>query len=121
MATATVATDGDAKFYDSVAKIVQDLKDKPVSDDEMTRARKPLLEHDDNDHKTNGFWMGMLDGSVQTPAQLTTLRQRSAKLMAVTPADLQRLAQTYLVMSKAVHIQVKGETRPAGSVASASK
>jgi zinc protease len=111
MATATVATDGDANFYDSVAKIVQDLKDKPVSDDEMTRARKPLLEHDENNRKSNGFWISMLDGSVQTPAQLDTLRELRTKLMAITPADLQRLAQTYLVMSKAQHIQVRGEPK----------
>jgi zinc protease len=118
MATATVATDGDAKFYDSVAQIVQGLKDHPISDDEMIRARKPLLEHEDNNLKSNGFWMSMLDGSVQTPAQLDTLRQRKALLMAVTPADLQRLAKTYLVMSNAQHIQVKGENRPLNDLVS---
>jgi len=117
MATATVATDGDAKFYDSVAKIVEDLKTKPISDDEMNRALKPILEHEDNSRKTNGFWMELLDGSVQTPAQLDTLRHRKAQLMAVTAADLQRLAQTYLVMSKAQHIQVKGEVKVAASAA----
>ncbi len=115
MATATVATDGDAKFSDSVAKIVEELKTKPISDDEMTRARKPILEHEDNSRKSNGFWMSMLDGSVQTPAQLDTIRQRKAQFMAITPADLQRLAQTYLVMSKAQHIQVKGEDKAAVS------
>jgi zinc protease len=117
MATATVATDGDAKFYDSVAKIVEDLKTKPISEDEMTRAIKPILEHEDNSRKTNGFWLSLLDGSVQTPAQLETLRRRKAQLMAVTPADLQRLANTYLVMSKAQHIQVRGEAKAADSAA----
>jgi zinc protease len=121
MATATVATDGDAKFYDSVAKIVEDLKTKPIGEDEMTRAIKPILEHEDNSRKTNSFWMSLLDGSVQTPAQLETLRHRKAQLMAVTSADLQRLANTYLVMSKAQHIQVKGEVKAADSAAAASK
>jgi zinc protease len=121
MATATVATDGDAKFYDSVAKIVDDLKTKPISEDEMTRAIKPILEHEDNGRKTNSFWMSLLDGSVQTPAQLETLRHRKAQLMAVTAADLQRLANTYLVMSKAQHIQVKGEVKAADSAPAASQ
>jgi zinc protease len=121
MATATVATDGDAKFYESVSKIVEELKTKPISDDEMIRARKPILEHEENSRKTNGFWISMLDGSVQTPAQLDTIRNRTAQFMAVTPADLQRLANAYLVMSKAQHIQVKGEVKAADSTAAASK
>jgi zinc protease len=121
MATATVATAGDAKFHESVAKIVQDLKDKPISDDEMTRALKPILEHEDNNLKSNSFWLATLDGSVQTPAQLETARQRIAELKAVTPAEIQRLAQTYLVMSKAVYIQVKGEDKPAESAGVAKK
>jgi zinc protease len=114
MATATVAADADAKFQDSVAKIVEDLKDKPISDDEMNRARKPVLEHEEHSLNSNSFWLSMLSGSIQTPAQLDTIRQRRAQLMAVTPADLQRLAKTYLVMSKALHIQVKGEDKGVG-------
>jgi zinc protease len=121
MATATVATDGDAKFYESVSKIVEDLKTKPISDDEMIRARKPILEHEENSRKTNGFWLALLDGSVQTPAQLDTIRHRTAQLMAVTPADLQRLANTYLVMSKAQHLQVTGEVKAMAGAAVASK
>jgi len=121
MATATVATDGDAKFHESVAKIVQDLKDKPISDDQMTRALKPLLEHEENALKSNSFWLATLDGSVQTPAQLETVRHRIAELKAVTPAEIQRLAQTYLVMSKAVSIQVKGEDKTAGRANVAAK
>jgi hypothetical protein len=65
--------------------------------------------------------MSLLDGSVQTPAQLETLRHRKAQLMAVTAADLQRLANTYLVMSKAQHIQVKGEVKAADSAPAASQ
>ncbi len=111
IATATVPTEGDPKFVESVAKIVEDLKAKPISDDEMTRARKPIIEHDRNGVKTNGYWFGFLDGSVELPAQLDSLRQREPQLLAVTPADLQRLAKTYLDMSKVAHIQVKGEAK----------
>jgi zinc protease len=108
LATATVSSDGDAKFYESVSKMVEDLKTKPITEDEMARARNPILEHDEHNLKSNGFWMAMLDGSVQTPAQLDNIRQRREQLVAFTPTDLKRLAERYLVMSKAAQIQVRG-------------
>jgi zinc protease len=106
-ASAEVRPELDQTFYDTVAGIVADLKAKPISDDELLRARKPALDKLENDRKTNVYWNGVLRGAARDPRRLDLIRTRQKQLETVTAADIQKLANTYLDMSKAVRIQVK--------------
>ncbi|OYW74354.1 MAG: peptidase M16, partial [Asticcacaulis sp. 32-58-5] len=110
-ASATVKPDQDEVFYTSVMAIVDDLKAKPISDDELLRARKPVLERFDIGLKTNGYWSGVLPGSSTDVRKLEAIRTRKAELEKVTAADIQKLAQTYLVKEKALRLQAKPETK----------
>ena len=114
IATGEVKPENDQAFYDAVSGIVADLKTNPISDDELLRAQKPLLDKMDTDLKTNSYWAGALPGSVTDPRKLDYIRTRRDQYKAVTAADIQALANRYLDMSKAVHIQV----RPAPTAAS---
>ena len=113
-ATAEVKPEDDQAFYDTLGEIVADLKAHPISDDELLRAQKPLLDRMDTDLKTNNYWASALPGSVTDPRKLDYIRSRRDQYKAVTVADIQRLANQYLDMSKALRIQIK----PAASAAS---
>ncbi|WP_189488693.1 M16 family metallopeptidase [Asticcacaulis endophyticus] len=110
-ASATVKPDQDEVFYTSVMAIVDDLKTKGVTEDELLRARKPVLDKYEVTLKTNGFWAGVLPGSSTDPRKLEAVRTRKAELEKVTAADLQKLAQTYLVKEKALRLQAKPEAK----------
>lgn len=112
-ASATVKPDADQTFYDSVMLIADDLKAKPISEDELLRARKPVLDRYEVQIKTNGYWAGVLPGITDDARNLEAIRSRRAQLMAVTPADIQAMAKTWLVKEKVLRIQVKPETKPA--------
>jgi len=102
-----VKPENDQGFYDAVSGIVADLKAHPVSDDELLRARKPELDKLANDWTTNSYWAGVLPGTASDPRRLQAIRTRRDQLMAVTAADLQKLAQQYLDMSRALRLQIK--------------
>ncbi len=106
-AVGEVKPENDQAFYDAVSGIVADLKANPISDDELLRAQKPLLDKMDTDLKTNSYWEGALPGSTTDPRKLDYIRTRRDQYKAVTAADIQRLANQYLDMSKALRIQIK--------------
>ncbi|ESQ82771.1 hypothetical protein AEAC466_16660 [Asticcacaulis sp. AC466] len=115
--TAQVKPEDDQVFYDAVAEIVADLKAHPISDDELLRAQKPLLDRMDTDLKTNSYWFNALAGSATDPRKLDYIRTRRDQYKAVTVADIQRLANQYLDMKKAVRITVKPAAAAKGSTA----
>ncbi len=80
--------------YDTVMK---ELRDQPISDELMNRARIPLVEQLEKATRENAQWMGVVDQAQTRPQDLDRWRQRVGLVRAVTPADLQRLAQRYLV------------------------
>jgi zinc protease len=106
-AVAQVKPEDDQAYYDAVAGIVADLRAKPISDDELLRAQKPLLDRMDTDLKTNTYWAGALPGSTTDAKKLDYIRTRRDQYKAVTVADIQRLSNEYLDMSKAMRIQIK--------------
>jgi zinc protease len=112
-AVAQVKPEDDQAYYDAVAGIVADLKTHPISDDELLRAQKPLLDRMDTDLKTNTFWAGALPGSTTDPRKLDYIRTRRDQYKAVTVADIQKLANEYLDMNKAIRIQIKPAVAPA--------
>ncbi|MFT4090787.1 MAG: insulinase family protein [Asticcacaulis sp.] len=111
-ASATVKPDMDQTFYDSVIAIAEDLKAKPISEDELLRARKPVLDRQDVQIKTNGYWLGALSGIQSDPRRLENIRERKSRLTQVTPADIQAVAQKWLLTDRLLRIQVKPADKP---------
>lgn len=94
-------------YFEAVSAIVDDLKRKPVTYDELFRARQPMIDRLRNQQKSNGYWMAMLSGSNREARQITASLALLRHLEAVTSADIQRLARKYLVMDRSLRIQVK--------------
>ena len=106
-ASAEVKPENDEAFYKDVADIAADLKAHPITDDELTRAQKPVIDKMDSELKTNAYWTSVLPGSMNDARKLDAIRTRRDQYLKVTAADIQALANQYLDMSKALRIQVK--------------
>lgn len=95
-----------AAFYAAVDRIVKDLQEKPIGEDELRRARQPMLEHLRQSMNTNGFWFTALLGSAYRPSSVDDALTSEADYMSVTPAMIQQLARTYLRPERAFKASV---------------
>ena len=84
------------KLFETVDAIAADLRDNPVSEDELNRARRPAVERLRRNMADNGYWLTQLSQAQSEPATLEQTRNQIATLEAVTAADLQALARQYL-------------------------
>lgn len=94
-------------FFETVDQIAADLRETPITADELQRARLPAVEGTRRAQATNAYWVSQLDGVVAYPARLDAARRVVADLEAVTPEDIQRAAQTYLQPHRAWRAEVK--------------
>jgi zinc protease len=83
-------------FDETVAGIARDLRDTEVSADEFERARKPRIETLLKSRQTNEYWLGTLQRAQTQPIWLELVRNTISDLQRVTPAEVRRLAETYL-------------------------
>lgn len=106
--TASAATSPErlSAFYKAIDGIVADLRDNPIDEDELQRARGPMIERFSQSLKTNGGWYGMLLAGAYAPGTVDDALAEPEVLRAVTPARLQELARQYLVPGKAIRISV---------------
>jgi zinc protease len=84
------------KLFETVDAIGADLRDNPISEDELNRARRPAVERIRRSMADNGYWLTQLSQAQSDPATLDQTRNQIATLEAVTAADLQALARQYL-------------------------
>ena len=112
--TASVNVADVAATRTAIAQIVNDLRDKPVSVDELARALTPLREENANLLKTNGGWIYLVDRAQSQADLIDRYAQYQARLKGVTAKDIQMLARRYLVPGKAVELIVlpKGAAKP---------
>lgn len=85
-----------AAFDDTLASIARDLREKDVSADEFERARKPRIETLRKSQQTNEYWLGVLQRAQTEPVWLDLVRTTITDLQRLTPADIRKLAETYL-------------------------
>ncbi|HEX8234137.1 MAG TPA: insulinase family protein [Caulobacteraceae bacterium] len=83
-------------FFRSARRIAGELRDAPVSADELDRAKKPLIEGLLRVRQTNEYWLEQLSGAWAEPRRLDAIRSVEASLRRVAPADLHAAAQAYL-------------------------
>lgn len=96
-----------ATFFSAVDDIAASLRDAPPTDDELQRAVKPAIEHARRAMETNEYWVDQLREFNARPNEADQVRTYISDFEAATPADIQRLAQKYLVPGKAWRAEVK--------------
>lgn len=87
-------------------KIAADMRNGPISEDLLKRAREPILSAIERSSKQNSGWTGIATVAQSWPERLDRRRQREAVLRAITPAEIQAAAKRYLVDSKSAVIRV---------------
>lgn len=93
----------------AIRKIAADLRDKPITTDELERAKKPRIDAIEKARATNEYWVGALSGAQTDPRLLDATRSVLAGLARVTPADVQKAAKAYLGDDKSWLLLVKPE------------
>ena len=87
-----------------IAASIAGLRDHPVSDDLLLRARAPLVQGIDNALKTNGSWLGLVARAQIQPDRIDRLTKAKARMLAITPAQLQATARRYLADAAMVDV-----------------
>jgi zinc protease len=94
------------EFFTDVQKIAADLRAKPVSADELSRAKKPRVDTLERARVTNQYWLSELSGAQAEPRRLDFIRQLIPGTERVSAADVQRVAETWLLPDKAYKLEV---------------
>ena len=83
-------------FYDAVNAIVASLRDTPITEDELNRARLPEVERLKRTQAGNEYWLAQLSGVAANPGDVEQVQTHISDLEAITVADIQRAARQYL-------------------------
>jgi zinc protease len=95
------------RISDMVIQIADDLARNGISDDELLRAKQPLLTAIRESVRDNGYWLGaVLSRAQQKPEVLDWARSRTADIEGITSEDLKILASTYLPQVRASRVTV---------------
>lgn len=84
------------RFYNVVALIAKDLREKPVSADELQRVVEPLRQLIARASSGNSFWMSQLEGASFNPQKFVALQSLLRDYTVITPEEVQALAIKYL-------------------------
>ncbi len=90
-----------AKFFEAVDIIATSLRDTPITEDELTRARAPQIESIRRSQAGNEYWLGQLSDVAGDPEAVAQVTSQLADIEGFTVADIQAAAQRWLVPSKA--------------------
>ncbi len=94
--SAQTAPDKLDAFYAAVDTLAASLREAPPTEDELNRARLPMIESLRRSQATNEYWLSQLAEVAGNPADVEQTLTVLSDLEAVTPADIQALARTYL-------------------------
>ena len=90
----------------AILTAARNLRDKPISDDLLLRARSPAIERVTRETRENGYWLAYVSRAQGQAARLDRIRQRQKIYESFTPAELQQLAKAYLTDDRVRRIQV---------------
>jgi zinc protease len=90
-----------AGFLRDAEAIAADLRDRPISADELERARRPLVEGIQRQRNGNGWWLNNLERIQSDPRVAAAILSQLADYQGMSPADLQRAARAFLLPARA--------------------
>ena len=110
---AETAADKPTAFFAAVEEIIAKLRDEPTSEDELNRARLPVIESLRRSQASNEYWLGQLGDVATRPEEVEQTLTHITDLEAITPADIQALARQYLRSDTAWRAVVVSSNAPA--------
>ena len=99
--TAQTTPDNQSVYFQTVDTIAAALRDTPIAEDELTRARAPVIETLRRSQAGNEYWLTELSDVATDANDIEQIQTAISDLEAITPADIQAAARRYLVPDKA--------------------
>lgn len=96
-------------FHAAVNKVATSFVDNPVTEDELTRARNPIIERTQRNRANNSYWLGNLADLPRKPEDEALVNNYLPTLQGFTVEEVQATALKYLKPENTIRI----ETRPA--------
>jgi zinc protease len=93
---AETAADKMPEFFAAVETIAASLRDTPPSQDELNRARLPVIESLRRSQAGNEYWLAQLSDVADRPEEVEQTLIHISVLEAITPDDIQAMARQYL-------------------------
>ncbi|HVU15793.1 MAG TPA: insulinase family protein [Candidatus Didemnitutus sp.] len=102
VAEASVAPERVRAMADAIKEVAADLQKKGVTEEELVRAKQPLLTSIRESQRTNQYWLGnVLADAQEQPERLEWSRTRLSDTESITATELSKLAATYLDPARA--------------------
>ncbi|MBH5323117.1 M16 family metallopeptidase [Aurantiacibacter sediminis] len=79
-----------------IHRLARELRDEPVTEDFLLRARQPFIENIRQAQENNGYWLGIVSDAQSEADRLDRVRTAVETVMSVTPEEIQAMAQQYL-------------------------
>lgn len=99
---------------DIIVALADDMAQKGITEDELKRAKEPVLTALRESARTNPYWLtSVLARAQEKPEVLDWCRTRYADVESITTADLDALAQRYLGAARASRATVLPAVAPA--------
>ncbi len=96
-----------AKLVEVITSVAADLAEKGVTEEELERAKKPVLTSLRESSRSNAYWLGaVLARAQERPEVLDWCRSRYADNEGITAAELSALAKQYLPATRASRVTV---------------
>jgi zinc protease len=116
LAAIVIAEPSKAKqVQDATLAVAADLNAHGATQDELDRAKNPLITQITETERTNSYWMTVLGRSQERPEVLDWARSRHADFESITKADIDALAKEYLAPEKASRVIIHPYPTPAGA------
>jgi zinc protease len=94
-------------FFDTVSGIARDLREQPVSADELERARNPHIASLKKAQLTNEYWLSDLSNAMADPRRLDLIRSTFPDYESITLADIQAAARDWFKDETAWKLVIK--------------
>lgn len=103
-----VAPERAAEIEKAIVSLANDISTGGVTDDQLQRAKEPLLTGLRESARTNQYWLAAVIGSCQEfPQRLDWARSRYSAFNAITKPEMDALAKQYLGSSHAFQVIVR--------------
>jgi zinc protease len=97
--------------------IVARLRDEGTTEDALLRVRQPIIERFAAQERQNSSWLNSISEAQSRPERLGRRAKRAEIWSSITPADIQKAAQTYLLPDTALEIRIVSEAVAAAAKA----
>jgi zinc protease len=101
------------KFHSLLAEQISDLATKPISADELARAKQPLIETERKKRETNAFWFSELAQISRNPRVESETLSTIDRLSGVTAADVQAFIAKYATGHQPVTVIARAKSADA--------